>query len=271
MASWSPSVHGAGGFEDLSVGLGDLLLDADDEVGDFMGGLGRAGCQLGEFVGEDGEAGAVFSGAGGFNGGIESEEIGLLGQFLDEGGDAADGRGLLLEELAVFHGDLVDGLDAMEAAFGTLHGVHAVGSLLAGAVAELKQAAGAFGDAVDGGGHLVDGGCAFADPSRLDAGALDHALEVDAHLMHGAGDLIDAIGGASRRLWRGARRHRRAGRKPDGDFDGASRGFRGRGFRGRFSSARRRGRGCPRWSGDESGWRGRPEAMASEWAAISRR
>ncbi len=189
-------VDGASGFQNLAVVAGDLLLDAGDEFGDLVGGFGGAVGELGEFVGEDGEASAMFSGAGGFDGGVEGEEVGLLGKFLDKGRDAADGGGLLLQEFAVFLGDGVYGLDAMEAALGALHGVHAIGGLLAGAVTELKQAACAFGDAVDGGGHLLDRVGAFGDALRLGTGAFHHAVEADAHLMHGAGGLVDAIGGA---------------------------------------------------------------------------
>ena len=58
-----------------------------------------------------------------------------------------------------------------------------------------KQEAGALGDPVDGDRHLLDDWELSADPLRLDAGALHHAMKIDAHLMHGAGDLGDAIGG----------------------------------------------------------------------------
>ena len=48
--------------------------------------VGRAGL-LGEapdFGGDDGKTLAVFAGAGGFNGGIEGEQVGLRGDMADE-------------------------------------------------------------------------------------------------------------------------------------------------------------------------------------------
>jgi hypothetical protein len=92
-----------GGRGLLFDGAGDGVLDvvdAGDDLGDFADGgdgalgvaldrldlgrdvLGGGGGLFGKFfdlVGDDGEALAGFTGAGGLDGGVEGEEVGLLG------------------------------------------------------------------------------------------------------------------------------------------------------------------------------------------------
>ena len=62
-----------------------LALDLADQAGDRRGrGLGLLG-ELADLFGDDGEAAALLAGAGGLDGGVEREQVGLLG-------DAGDGR-----------------------------------------------------------------------------------------------------------------------------------------------------------------------------------
>ena len=58
--------------------------------GDFAGGLVRAFGQLADLVGHDGEAHAVLAGAGGLDGGVERQQVGLAGDFGDDADDLAD-------------------------------------------------------------------------------------------------------------------------------------------------------------------------------------
>ena len=73
------------------LGLG---LDLADQRGDLAGGgLGLLG-QLADLLGDDGEAAALLAGAGGLDGGVERQQVGLLGDAGDRVDDAADLLGL---------------------------------------------------------------------------------------------------------------------------------------------------------------------------------
>ena len=71
-------------------GLAGFALNAADQLADFLGG----GCgffgELADLVGDYGKAEAVFTGAGGFDGGVERQQVGLLGDIVDDLDDLAD-------------------------------------------------------------------------------------------------------------------------------------------------------------------------------------
>ena len=107
-------------------GLAGLALDLGDQAGDLGGrGLGLLG-ELADLLGDDGEALALLAGAGGLDGGVERQQVGLLGDAGDGVDDAADllrawrqvldrgrdlGRGL--GDLAHRLGGRVGGVDAL--------------------------------------------------------------------------------------------------------------------------------------------------------------
>jgi hypothetical protein len=66
------------------------LPHIDDGGGNFLGGAGCAFCQLAHFICHHGKAPALFAGAGGFNGGVQGQQIGLVGHVLDHLDDAFD-------------------------------------------------------------------------------------------------------------------------------------------------------------------------------------
>ena len=79
----------------LGVGL-DLADQARDLAGGVLGLLG----ELADLLGDDGEAAALLAGAGGLDGGVEREQVGLLGDAGDRVDDPADplgARGELLD------------------------------------------------------------------------------------------------------------------------------------------------------------------------------
>ena len=51
--------------------------------------LGAFG-QAADLFGDDGEPAAAVAGAGGFDGGVEGEQVGLVGDLVDQGQDGAD-------------------------------------------------------------------------------------------------------------------------------------------------------------------------------------
>jgi len=68
--------------------LFDSFAHAFDLLGDVLGGFGAAPREFLDLVGDDGEAAAMFAGAGGLDRGIEGEQIGLAGDAIDQGDDA---------------------------------------------------------------------------------------------------------------------------------------------------------------------------------------
>ena len=76
--------HGFNGFTGAELNGANCLVDF------FCGGAGAFG-QAAHFTGDDSESAAVFAGACGLNGGVESEEVGLAGNLVDDADDLADG------------------------------------------------------------------------------------------------------------------------------------------------------------------------------------
>ena len=62
-------------------------LDFTHHLLDVVGGHGGLICQAADFHGHDGESQTVFPGLLGLDGGIEGEQIGLVGDFGDGGDD----------------------------------------------------------------------------------------------------------------------------------------------------------------------------------------
>src|SRR5579859_6496883 len=94
-------------FVDLVDDVGDLpdllrhvcggALDRGGLAGDVLGGLGRLLRQVLDFPGDNREALAGIACAGGFDGGVQREQIGLLGDHVDDLEDVADLRAGLIE------------------------------------------------------------------------------------------------------------------------------------------------------------------------------
>ena len=110
----TPSFGAPGAVGDDVDDLVGLGLDLADQLGDLPGGgLGFLG-ELADLFGDDGEAAALFAGAGGLDRGVQREQVGLLGDpgdrlddpadALRAGGELADG----VRDLAGGVGDLAD-------------------------------------------------------------------------------------------------------------------------------------------------------------------
>ena len=83
--SWrctTPASTSAAEFLHGGDGFADGLLDALDERGDLLGGQAGAFGQFADFIGDDGKALALLTGAGGFDGGIERQQVGLARRCL---------------------------------------------------------------------------------------------------------------------------------------------------------------------------------------------
>ncbi|MNL30554.1 hypothetical protein D3C87_1522970 [compost metagenome] len=103
-------------------GLRGLLLDALDQVADLTGGLGRTLGELADLVGDHREAAARLARARRLDGGVEGEQVGLLGDVVDHLDDRPDLARALVEHLDGV-ADPGHGLgDRPHAAHGLAHG-----------------------------------------------------------------------------------------------------------------------------------------------------
>jgi len=81
-------------------GVGAVLQTLDDLL-DLGGGGGGLLRQVAHLIGDDRKAAALLAGSGGFDGGVECQQIGLLGDAADDGQYRTDFLGFFLE---LFHG-----------------------------------------------------------------------------------------------------------------------------------------------------------------------
>ena len=159
------------------------------------GGGGAAGLlgELAHLVGDDGEAAPVLAGAGRLDGGVEGQQVGLLGDAGDGVDDRADLLGLRAE--------LADGLGG--AAGGRAQAAHRLrrgrhrGRAVAGERAGLLGAALRRGHLVGrgarGAGHLLGQRARALDGVDLLARAARHALHRGGDLLDGAAGLLGGL------------------------------------------------------------------------------
>jgi hypothetical protein len=82
---------------DTALRRNGRALDIGDQPRDVAGGLCRSVGELADFVGDDGETAAGFTRTRRFDGGVECQEVGLVGNLLDQLDDAADLLGTALQ------------------------------------------------------------------------------------------------------------------------------------------------------------------------------
>ena len=142
-------------------GLARFTVHAFDHAGDLHRRLAGALGELAHFIGDDGEAAPLLTGASGFDRGVEGQKVGLVGDFLDHADDAADFLGTLAEAVehgrerfdllrrfAGFIGDAAHGGDR-----GEREGVGVFGELV-GVLRAVGDVRDADGDFLDRGGIL---------------------------------------------------------------------------------------------------------------------
>ncbi len=102
IAETEPFFHDARAVLHVFNGLARFTLDALNQVGNFLGGLGGFFRQFTDFVGDNGEAQAVFAGAGCFDGRVERKQVGLFREVVDHFDDLADVVGAMAEDVDDF-------------------------------------------------------------------------------------------------------------------------------------------------------------------------
>ena len=93
-----------------------------------------------DLAGDHGEAPAVLAGPRGLDGGVQGQQVGLLGDVVDRGDDLADGLGLLGQRQDVLGGRLDLLLDRVHGGQGVLDGLAAGLADLQGALHGLADA-----------------------------------------------------------------------------------------------------------------------------------
>src|SRR5438876_1885242 len=119
--------------------------------------------KLADFIGDDGETEPVFTGAGGFDGGVQGEQIGLFGQVVDHLDDFADIVGAVAEDIDDLRRSLNGLVGPVEAIGGLLHRGDPGDDLLARSIGDVEEDFGRIGDTLNRGNHLVDGSGCFGD------------------------------------------------------------------------------------------------------------
>ncbi|MNL01413.1 hypothetical protein D3C87_1218810 [compost metagenome] len=133
------------------------VLQADDQLFDLFGGLLGALGQAADFVGDHGKTTSGFTGAGCFDGGVERQQVGLLGHGLDDVEHAADLVAFALE-FAHGLGGVTDFLgQAFDLGDGFTDHFVALTSLLVGGDGGFGGFFGVARNFLHGGGHFVHG------------------------------------------------------------------------------------------------------------------
>ena len=153
-----------------------------------MGTLG----QHPHLVRHHGEAAALLAGPGGLDGGVQRQQVGLLGDALDGGEDGVDLLGVLLQLLDDAGGLLDLGGEIRDGAL--VAGDHLLAVLTAAGAAAgcLRGLLGIAGDLDGGGGHLVHRGRNLGDLVLLARQPLVGFLR---HVVGGPGLLVELGGG----------------------------------------------------------------------------
>lgn len=155
-------------------------MDALQGLLNFFRGLLGADGQIANLLGHHREAASLLAGAGGLNGCVQGQEVGLLGDVPDQGQDLADLLGLLGQ---AFH-RLLDGVHA----FHRFAGLNfPLGGGFRGVLGEDHRL---FGPLLHGGHgfvHLLDAPGAALHIFALGLGARGHLLHAGADLLAGGG------------------------------------------------------------------------------------
>ncbi|MCY1353811.1 hypothetical protein D9M69_401650 [compost metagenome] len=193
MAHVTAAEHGRGGLLHAVLQLADQFLDL---AGGTLHPLGQAA----HLVGHHRETTAGLAGAGGLDGGVERQQVGLLGHRADHIQHIADLRAVLMQAGHHLGRSLHPGGQPLDLGDGVLHHLVAPAGLLAG---ELRGASGLPGVAghllhrvghlLHGGGDLDGFGLLLLDPGAGLFGDGGQRLGRAADLAHPAADTADQL------------------------------------------------------------------------------
>ena len=182
-------IHFAGLVDNRVEALRDLVADLGaraafhdrflDDFGGFLGGVGAAAGEIANLVGDHGKTKACLSGSGGFDGGVQGEDVCLEGDLVNRPDD---------------FGNLVSGF--MNLGHGPDHVLH-VGQAgfggRPGLMGNFFRLVGVLGIALGEGGDLLEGGTGFLERGGLFARAFGKTLARGGHLCGGRGELLGTV------------------------------------------------------------------------------
>src|SRR5271166_1648723 len=174
-----------------------LRLNGFDERGDVLGGAAGVFGKLANFIGNDGEPAASFTGASSFDGGVEGKEVGLLGDVVNHVDDLGDFQGAIAERLNFLGGGLHGRANALHAIEGVADGAVALFSGVEGTASGFGAGFGVVGNLLHGDGEFFDGAGGVGDFLVLLGGAGLHFVGGDKNVVGAGGDfhggLADAL------------------------------------------------------------------------------
>src|SRR5690606_1492654 len=179
-------LHGRHRF--VGIGLNGLYQRCH-----LLGGAGGALREALYFVGNHREAAARVAGHGRLDGGVQSEDVGLVGNVGNQRHDVADLLGALAEALDPFGGVLDLLADGIHAPHVALYHVGAVGGDGHRAGCHLGGFGGVGRHLVDGDRHLVDGGGGAGDFPGLVLGGVRQLQCRGAGFIGGGGDVFRRV------------------------------------------------------------------------------
>ena len=135
-------------------GGADLL----DQRPDVLGGTADSVRELADLVGHDAETAPGVAGAGGLDRGVDGQDVGLFGEFIDHFQDAADLLRLAPQVEHVRDDDVHLSADAGDGLLGPLDGVVARARPGRGLLRDPGDPLGAFGDLPGGRHEFLDSG-----------------------------------------------------------------------------------------------------------------
>src|SRR5207245_7845677 len=166
-------LNDAGAALHIFDGLSRFALDALNQVGNFLGGLGGLFGQFAHFIGDDGKAKAMLASASRFDGRVKSEKVCLFGEGINDFDNFADVVGAMAENADDFGGRLDRLVGALQAIGGLFAGLNSGDDFFARAVSDIEQNFGGIGDSLDGSNHLIYGSGSFRDAGSLNLRVLD--------------------------------------------------------------------------------------------------
>ncbi len=147
--------------------------------------------EFANFVRDNGEPTAGFSGARGLDGGVESQQVGLLGDVVDDVDDFGDFQGAIAERLDLAGGGLHGRTDALHSFERVAHGAVALFGGVEGAARGFGAGFGVVGHLFHGNRQLFDGRRRIGDFLILLPGARAHLVRGDENAV-GIGGNFDS-------------------------------------------------------------------------------
>ena len=200
-------LHGGAGLVHQLGALLHALHAGGDQALDLLGGIGAALRQRAHLAGHHGKAAALFARAGGLDGGVQRQDVGLESNAVDHANDVGD--------LAPAVVDAVHGVNDLG------HHLAALGRNRGGAQGQLVGLACVIGVLAYGGAQFFHGGGGLLQRAGLAFGACGEVLVALGDLAGGMRDAERGVAHMGHEVAQAALHARQLGHQPDGDAPAA--------------------------------------------------